>query len=75
MAGVAVEGLHSYAQDRLTEGEEQRAGKPFDPNDVIAASFKAAGLPVPKMPPNEGKRVDPGPIIAAALKAAGLMQT
>jgi feruloyl esterase len=75
IAGAAVEGLHSYAEDRLIEGEEPRAREPFDPNNVIAASFKAAGLPVPELPPNGGKRVAPGPIIAAALKAAGLMQT
>jgi len=75
IAGATAEGLPSLAEDRRTEGEEQRAHKPFDPNGVIAASFKAAGLPVPEMPPNGRKRVAPGPIIAAALKAAGLAQS
>ena len=41
-----------------------------DPNPAIAAAFKAAGLPEPKLP--AGPRFDPGPIIEAALKAAGL---
>ena len=50
--------------------------RPFhDPNHVIAAAFKAAGLPLPE--PLTGShltplQVDPGPIIEAALKAAGL---
>jgi hypothetical protein len=46
---------------------------------VIAAAFKAAGLPVPEFPtaaaPDAKPRVAPGPIIAAALKAAGLVQS
>ena len=45
---------------------------PLDPNAVIAAAFKAAGLPVPEIspaPPGAPPRVAPGPIIAAALKA------
>jgi hypothetical protein len=48
------------------------------PNVVIAAAFKAAGLPVPEIPtapPGATPRVAPGPIIAAALKAAGLVQS
>jgi hypothetical protein len=47
----------------------------LDPNAVIAAAFRAAGLPVaeiPLAPPGASPRVAPGPIIAAALKAAGL---
>ena len=45
----------------------------FDPNAVIAAAFKAAGLPTPEKTGQFGSRtVDPGGIIAAALKAAGL---
>jgi feruloyl esterase len=47
----------------------------FDPNVVIAASFKAAGLPVPELP-NASAGATPGvaplPIIRAALRAAGL---
>src|SRR5215472_2054238 len=45
----------------------------LDPNAVIAAAFRAAGLPapeIPKTPPGVMPRVAPGPIIAAALKAA-----
>jgi poly(hydroxyalkanoate) depolymerase family esterase len=46
---------------------------PLDPNVVIAAAFKAAGLPAPEETGQPGShRVDPGGIIAAALKAAGL---
>ena len=46
-----------------------------NPNQVIAAAFKAAGLPVPEQ--QNGTRlspshVDPGPIIDATLKAAGM---
>ena len=47
----------------------------LDPNLVIAAAFKAAGLPVPEMP-NEpagtATGVAPLPTIRAALRAAGL---
>jgi hypothetical protein len=45
---------------------------------MIAAAFKAAGLPVPEIPtapPGAAPRVAPGPIISAALKAAGLVQS
>lgn len=48
---------------------------PHDPSAVIAAAFKAAGLPVPKFPGASSpaaSQVDPRPIIDAALKAAGL---
>ena len=53
------------------------AARLLDPNLVIAAAFKAAGLPVPelaKAPASARSRVAPGPIIDAALKAAGLMR-
>jgi poly(hydroxyalkanoate) depolymerase family esterase len=70
----AAEDAHSLAEDSLAEGEERRTRNPLDPNGVIAAAFKAAGLPVPEMPSGATKRVAPGPIIAAALKAAGLVQ-
>ena len=46
-----------------------------DARTVITAAFKAAGLPIPKLPSGASQatsQVDPGPIIEAALKAAGL---
>jgi len=57
---------------------EQDAPRPYDPNLVIAAAFKAAGLPVPKLPSGPtgaAPHVAPGPIIEAALKAAGLLSS
>jgi poly(hydroxyalkanoate) depolymerase family esterase len=48
----------------------------LDPNAVIAAAFKAAGLPAPGITVQPGSRIiDPGGIIAAALKAAGLTRS
>jgi len=46
----------------------------FDPNAVIAAAFKAAGLPMPEKTGQTGSSgvINSGGIIAAALKAAGL---
>ena len=76
IAGAAAEGLHSPAEASPAMGEERQTGYPVDPNAVIAAAFKAAGLPVPEIPtapPGEAPRVAPGPIIEAALKAAGLV--
>ena len=78
IAGAAAEGSHSSAEASLDEGEERQTRYPLDPNVVIAAAFKAAGLPVPEIPtapPGATPRVAPGPIIAAALKAAGLVQS
>jgi len=78
IAGAAAEGSHSSVEASLAEGEERQTPYPLDPNTVIAASFKAAGLPVPELPtapPGAKSRVAPGPIIAAALKAAGLVQS
>jgi len=75
IAGAAPEGSHSSSDASLAEVEEC---SPLDPNAVIAAAFKAAGLPVPEIPtglPGSTPRVVPGPIIAAAMKAAGLTQT
>jgi poly(hydroxyalkanoate) depolymerase family esterase len=69
----AAKGAHSLAEDSPAQEEEPRTGNLVDPNGVIVAAFKAAGLPVPETPPDATKRVDPGPIIAAALKAAGLV--
>ena len=70
----ASEGAYSLAEDSLAEGEERLTLNALGANGVIAAAFKAAGLPVPEIPPDATKRVAPGPIIAAALKAAGLVQ-
>lgn len=51
----------------------QAMGSTFNPNDVIAAAFKTAGLPPPiHQKGAAGAKVDPTAIIAAALKAAGL---
>ena len=78
IAGVAGEGSHSSAEALLAQGEERQTRYPLDPNAVIAAAFKAAGLPVPEIPtapPGATTRVAPGSIIAAALKAAGLVQS
>ncbi len=61
---------HVSAED---DGREQQTHDALNPNDVIAAAFKAAGLPVPPKQPRGGSaRFEPGAIIAAALKAAGL---
>jgi poly(hydroxyalkanoate) depolymerase family esterase len=83
----ATEGsLSSPAEVLLREGtEEQAHGDPherqnsyrLDPNAVIAAAFKSAGLPAPEFPTAQtGATSDvvPRSIIAAALKAAGLVQ-
>ncbi len=55
------------------EDERLPTGYPVDPNAVIAAAFKAAGLAIPESPTaGSTLSVAPGPIIAAALKAAGM---
>jgi hypothetical protein len=77
IAGAAAEGSHSSAEPLLSEIERQ-TNYPLDPNAVIAAAFRAAGLPVPEAPTaplGVTPHVTPGPIIAAALKAAGLKQS
>jgi poly(hydroxyalkanoate) depolymerase family esterase len=74
IAAAAAEGWHSSAEPPRAE-EELQTNYPLDPNAVIAAAFRAAGLPVPEVPTGPlgaTPRVTPGPIIAAALKAAGL---
>jgi poly(hydroxyalkanoate) depolymerase family esterase len=74
MSGTRSETSHVSTEDTVAERDEERKTQHgLDPNDVIAAAFKVAGLPVPP-PPAATPRVDPGPIIAAALKAAGLAQ-
>jgi poly(hydroxyalkanoate) depolymerase family esterase len=79
IAGAAAEGSHSTAEILPPGGEDGQTHLPLDPKVVIAAAFKAAGLPVPEFPtaaaPDAKPRVAPGPIIAAALKAAGLVQS
>ena len=77
IAGTVAEGVHSSAEASVAEGEKRQMRFPLDPNAVIAAAFKAAGLAVPELPtapPSTPPRVAPGPIIAAALKAAGVVQ-
>jgi uncharacterized membrane protein len=78
--GAIIEGSLSPAYALLSENVQDEplpAGYPVDPNAVIAAAFKAAGLVVPESPTPPGSRlsVAPGPIIAAALKAAGINQS
>ena len=76
IAGAAAEGAQSSAENSVREDKERQTHYPIDPNAVIAAAFKAAGLPVPEVPtalPGTPPHVAPGPIIAAALKAAGIV--
>jgi len=77
IAGAAAEGSHSSAEASPAEGEDRQTHHALDPNEVIAAAFKAAGLPFPEIPTARPDattpHVAPGPIIAAALKAAGLV--
>jgi hypothetical protein len=78
IAGAGAEGSHSLAEASLAEDKGRQTRYTLDPNVVIAAAFKAAGLPVPEIPTaplGATPRVEPGPIIAAALKAAGLVQS
>jgi poly(hydroxyalkanoate) depolymerase family esterase len=59
-------------------GPETDASRALALNQVIAAAFKAAGLPIPKVanaPSGAPPQFTPGPIIRAALKAAGLTRT
>jgi feruloyl esterase len=78
IAGALTASSQCSAEASLAEGEDRQTRYPPDPNAVIAAAFKAAGLPVPEIPtapPGARPHVAPGPIIAAALKAAGLVQS
>lgn len=61
----------------LNDDDGPRDRQPaFDPNTVIAAAFKAAGLPAAeKAGPARARMIEPGGIIAAALKAAGLTRS
>jgi hypothetical protein len=78
IAGAAAEGSLKSAEASLAKRAERQTHHPFDPNAVIAAAFKTAGLAVPEIPTAPSgamPRVAPSPIIAAALKAAGLVQS
>jgi poly(hydroxyalkanoate) depolymerase family esterase len=73
-----IDGAYNSAEALLAKDDGRRTRYTLDPNTVIAAAFKAAGLPVPEiptLPPGTPQRVLPGPIITAALKAAGLVQS
>ena len=73
-AGEAAGGW-SDPDEPSFDPEQDARRRAHDPNHVIAAAFKAAGLPVPNIPsgpPGAATHVAPGPIIEAALKAAGL---
>jgi poly(hydroxyalkanoate) depolymerase family esterase len=67
-------GADALVGPRVAPDETHAPRMPLDPNAVIAAAFKAAGLPSPMLQINRRSRsVYPGPIIEAALKAAGLL--
>jgi poly(hydroxyalkanoate) depolymerase family esterase len=71
LVGAPAAGSHSSAKD--SQDQKRQTQYLLDPNAVIGAAFKAAGLPAPETPtapPGTTPRVVPGPIIAAALKAA-----
>jgi hypothetical protein len=72
LVGAPAAGSQSSAED--SQEQNQQTQYTVDPNAVIAAAFRAAGLPVPEIPaapPGATPRgVASGPIIAAALKAA-----
>jgi hypothetical protein len=76
LSNAGAEWADNPAEPLHARWREQQSSYPFDPNAVIAAAFKAAGLPVPELSsaPDSPQQVEPGPIIAAALKAAGLTQ-
>jgi hypothetical protein len=71
LVGAPATDSHSFAEG--SRDQQQQIDYPLDPNVVISAAFRAAGLPIPEIratPPGATPRVAPGPIIAAALKAA-----
>ena len=74
VAEAAAEAAHSSAEASRVHSKEQQNHSLLNPNDVIAAAFRSAGLPAPEVfpPPGTPAHVSPGPIITAALKAAGL---
>jgi feruloyl esterase len=71
-ASAAGEAMNAHFDSQ----EDRSTLRDLDPNVVIAAAFKAAGLPSPENDIQALRsRVAPGPIIEAALKAAGLIRT
>ena len=70
---TAPDRSHVSIECSSVEDDERQSHYALNPNDVIAAAFRAAGLPVPAQT-GATPRVEPEPIIAAALKAAGLAQ-
>jgi poly(hydroxyalkanoate) depolymerase family esterase len=71
LVGAPAAGPQSSAEG--SQDQESQTRYALDPNAVIAAAFRAAGLPVPEIPtvpPGTRPGVASGPIIAAALKAA-----
>jgi poly(hydroxyalkanoate) depolymerase family esterase len=71
LVGAPAAGSHGFAEG--SQDQEGQTQYSIDPNAVIAAAFRAAGLPVPEIPtapPSAKWHVASGPIIAAALKAA-----
>jgi feruloyl esterase len=75
LVGAPAAASHSFAEG--SQHQERQRQYPLDPNAVIAAAFRAAGLPVPEIPtaPRATSHGAPGPIIAAALKSAGLVRS
>jgi hypothetical protein len=64
-------GVSSNAEEDASAA--QTMGSNFNPGEIIAAAFKAAGLSPPVSREGQaGAKVDPAAIIAAAFKAAGL---
>jgi poly(hydroxyalkanoate) depolymerase family esterase len=59
---------------RVEANEAHGTHRLLDPNAVIAAAFKAAGLAPPASTRQQPGSVSSGPIIEAALKAAGLLR-
>jgi poly(hydroxyalkanoate) depolymerase family esterase len=78
VVSATAEGLTGSAEPFFADNsrvEEEDTPYRLDPNAVIAAAFKAAGLDLPESPTSQLGIVRPiatGPIIAAALKRAGL---
>ena len=77
-----IEVPNTASRDYWRSGNDHKANapagtaRPIDPSSVIAAAFKAAGLPIPEfeLPAPGNTRPDPRPIIEATLKAAGLLR-
>ncbi len=69
LVGAPAASEHSSAE--ASQDQKRQRQYQLDPNGVIAAAFKAAGLPDPELPTGATPRVLSGAIIAAALKAAG----